>query len=84
MNRGAWQAAVHRITRVGHDLATKPPPPSPRRLMPYPGLLHPVPSQETLKHSSGSVYGGGRGVAVGSLGPGAYKVYLSPLRFSGG
>ena len=28
MNRGAWQATVHGITRVGHDLVTKPPPPS--------------------------------------------------------
>ena len=27
MDRGAWQATVHRIARVGHDLATKPPPP---------------------------------------------------------
>ena len=26
MDRGAWQALVHGITRVGHDLATKPPP----------------------------------------------------------
>ena len=26
MDRGAWQATVHRIGRVGHDLATKPPP----------------------------------------------------------
>ena len=26
MDRGAWQATVHGITRVGHDLATKPPP----------------------------------------------------------
>ena len=25
MDRGAWQAAVHGVTRVGHDLATKPP-----------------------------------------------------------
>ena len=25
MDRGAWQAAVHRIPRVGHDLATEPP-----------------------------------------------------------
>ena len=25
MDRGAWQATVHVITRVGHDLATKPP-----------------------------------------------------------
>ena len=26
MDRGAWQAAVHGVTRVGHDLMTKPPP----------------------------------------------------------
>ena len=26
--RGAWQATVHGVTRVGHDLVTKPPPPS--------------------------------------------------------
>ena len=26
MDRGAWQATVHRIARDRHDLATKPPP----------------------------------------------------------
>ena len=26
MDRGAWQATVHGVVRVGHDLATKPPP----------------------------------------------------------
>ena len=26
MDRGAWQATVHGVARVGHDLATKPPP----------------------------------------------------------
>ena len=26
MEREAWRAAVHGVTRVGHDLATKPPP----------------------------------------------------------
>ena len=26
MDRGAWWAKVHGIARVGHDLATKPPP----------------------------------------------------------
>ena len=25
MDRAAWQATVHGVTRVGHDLATKPP-----------------------------------------------------------
>ena len=24
MDRGAWQATVHGVTRVGHDLATEP------------------------------------------------------------
>ena len=27
MDRGAWQTTVHGITRVEHDLATKPLPP---------------------------------------------------------
>ena len=27
VDRGAWQAIVHGVTRVRHDLATKPPPP---------------------------------------------------------
>ena len=27
MDRGAWQATVHEVARVGHDLPTKPPPP---------------------------------------------------------
>ena len=27
MDRGAWQATVHGVARVGHYLATKPPPP---------------------------------------------------------
>ena len=27
LNRGAWQATVHWVARVGHDLATKPLPP---------------------------------------------------------
>ena len=46
---------------------------------PAPAAVHcrPVPPQETLKHSSGSV-------SVESLGPGAYKVCLSPLSISGG
>ena len=25
MDRGVWQATVHSVPRVGHDLATKPP-----------------------------------------------------------
>ena len=28
MDRGAWQATVHGIARVGHNLVTKPPLPS--------------------------------------------------------
>ena len=26
IDRGAWRATVHGVTRVGHDLVTKPPP----------------------------------------------------------
>ena len=26
VDRGAWRAAVHGVTRVGHDLVTEPPP----------------------------------------------------------
>ena len=26
MDRGTWWATVHGVTRVGHDLVTKPPP----------------------------------------------------------
>ena len=26
MDRGAWRAAVHGVTRVGHSLVTNPPP----------------------------------------------------------
>ena len=26
MDRGAWQATVHAVARVGHDLETEPPP----------------------------------------------------------
>ena len=46
---------------------------------PAPVTVHswPVPTEETLKPSSVSVY-------VGSLGPGALKVSLSPLNISGG
>ena len=32
MDRGAWQDTVHGVTRVGHDLATKPPPRSGQQL----------------------------------------------------
>ena len=28
MDRGAWQATVHGVTRVRHDLVSKPPPPN--------------------------------------------------------
>ena len=47
-----------------------------RAPLPATVLCWPVPPQETLKHSSVSVF-------VGSLGPGAHKVCLSPLSISG-
>ena len=33
MDRGAWQATVHRVARAGHDLGTTPPPPPPPGIM---------------------------------------------------
>ena len=33
VNRGAWQATVHGVVRVGHDLMTKPP----QQPIPLPG-----------------------------------------------
>ena len=27
MDRGTWKAIVHGVARIGHNLATKPPPP---------------------------------------------------------
>ena len=50
---------------------------APRAPVPVAVYCWPVPPQEMLKHSSISV-------SVGSLGPGAHKVCLSPLRVSGG
>ena len=52
--------------------------PAPALWAPAPAALHcwPIPPQETLKHSSVPV-------SVGSLGPGAHKVCLSPLNVSG-
>ena len=44
---------------------------APRAPAPVAGHCWPVHLQKTLRHSSGSV-------SVGSLGPGAYKFYLSP------
>ena len=37
MDRGAWQATVHGVAKVRHDLTTKPPPP---REMDFSFLLH--------------------------------------------
>ena len=49
---------------------------APRASAPVAGHCWPIPSQEALRHSSGSV-------SVESLGPGAYKVGLSPMSISG-
>ena len=39
MDRGAWQATFHGVTRVRHDLVTKPPPPKSRRRMLWVNLV---------------------------------------------
>ena len=41
MNREAWQAIVHGFASVGHDLATKPPPP-----------ISPAPTPDSFKKKS--------------------------------
>ena len=38
MDRGAWWATVHRVTRVGHDLAIKAPPPPPQEFLNHLGM----------------------------------------------
>ena len=53
MDRGAWQATVHGVTRVGHDLVTKPPPP-PRKSRVL--SMHTTPPKgwaDCLSHPSG-------------------------------
>ena len=35
MDRGAWQATVHGITKVKHNLGTKPPPPTKTNIINY-------------------------------------------------
>ena len=40
MDRGAWQATAHGVTRVGHDLATKPPPPKSAKSQPNVGIIN--------------------------------------------
>ena len=44
MDRGAWWATVHGVTRIGHDLATKPP---------RGGHYHDVYIEKNLKGSAG-------------------------------
>ena len=62
--------------------------PPPRGLRPYPGLLHPEPLP--LQQSTAGLYLCRRhsntvlAQSLGSLGPGVYKVCLSPPSISGG
>ena len=60
MERGAWQATVHGVTRVGHDSVTKPPPPttqskpsspSPLKLSQKPGVIIMIPPKTLPKFS---------------------------------
>ena len=50
MDRGAWQATIHGVTRVGYDLATKPPLPRGRSGFPGGSVDKDLPAmQETLQ-----------------------------------
>ena len=51
-NKGAWWATVHMVTRVRHDLVTKPPPPHQFLTMQEQVNLvsTPLPSQHTCKN----------------------------------
>ena len=53
MDRGAWRATVHGIAGVGHDLATKPPPPpwtAQKRTLHYPITATPQSAQKHALH----------------------------------
>ena len=67
----------HHCGGVNGDLLQEVIPNSATPRAPAPAAVHwwPGPPQETLKHSS---------VSVSVVGPGVHKVYLSPLRVSGG
>ena len=56
--RGAWQATVHGVARVGHDLATKPPPPPKAiHLAPFPNTKEETKKMRAALGPSGA--GGG-------------------------
>ena len=48
MDRGAWWAVVSGVARVGHDLVTKPPPPSVNFALPSAGRVTQARSTESL------------------------------------
>ena len=51
MDRGAWQATVHGVARVSHDIMTKPPPRSPLALC-YLNPLGSFPLVRLLMHQT--------------------------------
>ena len=50
MDSGTWQAAVHGVARVGHELVTKPQPPSTCRGKHAQGLLKILKPLGTYSH----------------------------------
>ena len=64
MDGGAWWAMVHEVTRVGHDLATKPPPHGPIGSFPGGSLVKNLPANagdSGLTPGSRQSPGGGNG-----------------------
>ena len=67
MDRGGWQVTVHGVTRVRHDLVTKPPPPRGYFRLPSGSVVKNLPAmQETWVQSLGWADGLEEGIATHS------------------
>ena len=62
MDRGTW----HGVTRVGHDLATKPPPPEILKSFPGGSVIKNLPANARDVRDSGSIPGSGKSSGEGN------------------
>ena len=69
-DRGAWQATGHGVARVGHDLATKPPPQS---------VVKNPPASAGDARDTGSIPGLGRSPGGGRGNPPQYSYLENPM-----